>query len=438
MNLCVFGLGYVGCVSAAGFATHGHRVVGVDIDESKVSAIRAGTAPIVEPGLDDLISSAVESGDLLATVDGEGAVNQSDLSLICVGTPSGRGGEPDTSAVQRVLETVGASLRKTSAPHTVVVRSTILPGTSESVLIPVLERASGRSVDDDLGFAFNPEFLREGSSLADFESPPKTVIGARSDRSHDTVSKMYEGIPGPVFHVPIAVAEMAKYADNFFHALKVCFANEIGSASRVLGLDSHEVMEIFKADERLNISTAYLAPGFAFGGSCLPKDVRALAELANREHLDMPILNNVIRANEAHLQRAFDLITGPGERRIGMFGLAFKSATDDLRESPFVELAERLIGKGFDLKIYDPVIAPSRLIGTNRRFVERHLPHLSALLVDDPDEVVAHARVLVVGNRTPPVLSAVAASRDKWIVDLVRMPDADTRRGDDNYVGIAW
>jgi GDP-mannose 6-dehydrogenase len=320
----------------------------------------------------------------------------------------------------------------------VVVRSTILPGTSERLLIPLLESASGRSVGEGLGFAFNPEFLREGSSLADFEEPPKTVIGARDDRSHDAVSQLYSDLPAPIFRVPIAVAELAKYADNLFHALKICFANELGAAARVLGLDSHQVMNILKADMRLNISTAYLTPGFAFGGSCLPKDVRALVELANREHLDLPVLTNVLRSNEAQLQRAFELIVETGERRIGMFGLAFKSATDDLRESPFVELAERLVGKGFDLKIYDPVVAPARLIGANRRFVEQHLPHLSVLLADDPDDVVRHARVLVVGNLSPAVLSALDRSGDRKIVDLVRVPDAEERRRGGDYAGIAW
>jgi GDP-mannose 6-dehydrogenase len=435
MKLCVFGLGYVGCVSAAALAARGHRVIGVDLDESKVEAVNAGEAPLVEPGLDELIAETRSEGSLSATADGARAVRDSDASLVCVGTPSGRGGQPSTDALQRVMETIGGAL--SSERHTVVVRSTILPGTSERLLIPLLEETSGRSIGPTLGFAFNPEFLREGSSLADFHRPPKTVIGEADLPSGETVATIYEGTPGLMFRVPIAVAEMAKYADNFFHALKVCFANEIGAASRAFGVDSHHVMEIFKADERLNISAAYLTPGFAFGGSCLPKDVRALAAAARSEHLELPILESVLRSNEAHLQRAFDLVAELGERRIGMFGLAFKSVTDDLRESPFVELAERLVGKGFDLKIHDPTVAPARLVGANRRFVEERLPHLSALLVDDPDELLEHARVLVIGNETPEALRAAAQSCGRWIVDLVRIPGAPAS-GDDRYLGIAW
>jgi GDP-mannose 6-dehydrogenase len=437
VKLCVFGLGYVGCVSAAVLASRGHRVIGVDLDESKVAAVAAGEAPIVEPGLDLLLAETVADGSLSATTDGTAGVQASEASLVCVGTPSGRGGEPSTEALERVVATIGGALARTNDRHTAVIRSTILPGTCERLLIPLLEQAAGRHVGENLGFVFNPEFLREGSSIADFRHPPKTVIGEADGPSGETAAAIYRDTPGPLFRVPVAVAEMVKYADNFFHALKVCFANEIGASSRAFGLDSHQVMDIFKADERLNISTAYLTPGFAFGGSCLTKDVRALAAAARREHLDLPILENVIGSNEAHLRRAFELVTQLGERRIGMFGLAFKSVTDDLRESPFVELAERLIGKGFDLKIHDPTVAPAGLVGANRRFVEERLPHLSALLVDDPAELLEHAQVLVIGNHTPAALHAAANSDGRWIVDLVRIP-GDVSRWDDRYLGIAW
>jgi len=437
VRLCVFGLGYVGCVSAAVLASRGHRVIGVDVDESKVTAVAAGEAPIVEPGLDRLIADTVADGSLFATADAAAAVQASEASLVCVGTPSGPGGEPSTEALERVVATIGGAVAQGNTRHTVVIRSTILPGTSERLLLPLLEQASGQPIGGNLGFVFNPEFLREGSSIADFQQPPKTVIGEADGPSGDTATAIYRDTPAPLFRVPIAVAETVKYADNFFHALKVCFANEIGASSRAFGVDSHQVMDIFKADERLNISTAYLTPGFAFGGSCLTKDVRALAAAARREHLDLPILDNVLSSNEAHLRRAFDLVAQPGERRIGMFGLAFKSVTDDLRESPFVELAERLIGKGFDLKIHDPTVAPEGLIGANRRFVEERLPHLSALLVDDPAELLDHARVLVIGNQTPAALHAAANSDGRWVVDLVRIPGG-AWRGDGRYLGIAW
>jgi GDP-mannose 6-dehydrogenase len=434
----VFGLGYVGSVSAAALARRGHAVVGVDVDESKVASVAAGQSPIVEPGLDDLIGDMVAAGSLSATTDAAAAVVASDASLVCVGTPSARGGEPDTTAIARVMETIGSALRGSSRPHVVITRSTILPGTSENLLIPILEEASGRSLGSGVGFVFNPEFLREGSSLHDFQRPPKTVFGVADDASADTAAAVYRPGPEPVFRVPIRVAELVKYADNAFHALKVGFANEIGAVSSALEIDSHEVMTIFKADDRLNISEAYLTPGFAFGGSCLPKDVRALAAMTTRHHVDAPILQHVLQSNDAHLQRAFDLVAQCDERRVGMFGLAFKSATDDLRESPFVELAERLIGKGYDLRIHDPVVSPNRLVGANKRYVQERLPHLSSLLVDDPRAVVEHGQVLVVGSRHPAVLDALAASEGRWIVDLVRLPDAAVRRGGDRYLGIAW
>ena len=437
MNLSVFGLGYVGCVSAAALARRGHHVTGVDIDDLKVASVAAGRSPIVEPGLDALTAAVVAEGRLTATTDAAAAVEGSDASLVCVGTPSGRGGEPDVAALVRVMETIGRALRETSRPHVVIVRSTILPGTSERVLIPVLVEASGRTPREGVDFVFNPEFLREGSSLADFDRPPKTVFGVADTRGADCAEEVYRPGPEPVFRVPIAVAELVKYADNAFHALKIGFANEVGAISRAFGVDSHAVMDVFKADTTLNISDAYLTPGFSFGGSCLPKDVRGLAAAAAREHVDAPILSSILPSNGSHLKRAFELVAQFGERRVGMFGLAFKGATDDLRESPFVELAERLIGKGFELKIHDPIVSPARLVGSNKRYVETVLPHLSALLVDHPAEVVAHGRTLVVGSRAPAVLDALAESGDRAVVDLVRLPDS-VPRVEGRYAGIAW
>ncbi|MFJ2028474.1 nucleotide sugar dehydrogenase [Streptosporangium sp. NPDC087985] len=438
MRISVFGLGYVGCVSAACLAASGHEVVGVDVNPTKIDLISRGQAPLVEERIGELTAEVVRSGALRATTDVAEAINATEISLICVGTPSAPNGSLSTIHLERVAEQIGQALAGKNGRHTVVFRSTMLPGTCSDLLVPILERTSGLRAGTGFGVAVNPEFLREGTSVRDFFEPPKTVIGELDTASGDAVAALYGGIPGEVFRVPVAVAEMTKYADNAFHGLKISFANEIGAICQAIGLDSHRVMDVFLADRKLNISPAYLRPGFAFGGSCLPKDLRGLVYAARRADVSVPLLSHVLPSNEDHLRRAFELVTAAGSRRIGLFGLSFKPGTDDLRESPLVELAERLLGKGYDLRIYDANVSLSRLMGANRDYIESRLPHLGDLLSNSADDVLSHADVCVVGCKDPAVLSALAGAGDRVIIDLVRLPDADTRRAHSGYVGLGW
>lgn len=442
MRISVFGLGYVGCVSAACLAARGNEVVGVDVNPTKIELITSGQAPVVEERIGELTREVVAAGALRATTDVAAAVAATEVSLVCVGTPSAPNGSLTTTYLERVAEQIGAALADASHRHTVVFRSTMLPGTCLELLVPILEKTSGKTAGVDFGVAVNPEFLREGTSVKDFFEPPKTVIGELDTASGDAVAALYEGLPGEVFRVPIPVAEITKYADNSFHALKVGFANELGSICAALGLDSHRVMDVFLADRKLNVSPAYLRPGFAFGGSCLPKDVRGLVHAAHRADVSVPILSHVLVSNEEHLRRAFELVARTGRRKVGLFGLSFKPGTDDLRESPLVELAERLLGKGYDLRIYDANVSLSRLLGANREFIEGKLPHLGQLLSSSVEEVLDHAEVCLVGCKDPAVLAALPHGTgepgDKTIVDLVRIPDAEARRAEPGYVGLAW
>ncbi|MBN1173362.1 MAG: nucleotide sugar dehydrogenase [Micromonosporaceae bacterium] len=438
MKISVLGLGYVGSVSAACLAARGHEVTGVDISATKVDLIAQGKAPVIEERIGDLTARVVRDGSLRATTDLAEAITASEISLVCVGTPSAANGSLSTAHLQRVAQQIGEVLAQHDQRHTVVFRSTMLPGTCTGLLVPILEQSSGKTAGVDFGVAVNPEFLREGSSVRDFLEPSKTVIGEHDPASAQLVASMYEGLPGEVFRVPLAVAEMIKYADNSFHGLKIAFANELGAICQALDVDSHQVMEIFLADRKLNVSPAYLLPGFAFGGSCLPKDLRGLVYAAQRADVSVPLLSHVLPSNEEHLRRAFDLVTASGRRRIGLFGLSFKPGTDDLRESPLVELAERLLGKGYDLRIYDENVTLSRLVGANREYVDSRLPHLGDLLSPAVDEVLGHAEVCVVGCATPAVVRALDAAGDRIIVDLVRLPDAETRRAQDRYVGLGW
>lgn len=439
LSVSVFGLGYVGCVSAACFASRGHRVVGADVNVDKVEALRRGAAPVVEERIGELTAEVVAAGDLTATTSSYDAVMHTDISLVCVGTPSTSGGGLSTSYLEQVTADIGTALAAKDGWHVVVYRSTMVPGTCEDLLIPGLEQASGKRAGVDFGVCVNPEFLREGTSVRDFFDPPKTVVGETDPRSGEMLLALYEGLPGQQFRVPIRVAEMTKYVDNSFHALKVGFANEIGAICSSLALDSHAVMDIFLADTKLNISPAYLRPGFAFGGSCLPKDVRALTHTARRNDLDIPLLANLLTSNESHLRRAADLVLADGRRKVGIFGLSFKQGTDDLRESPMVELTERLIGKGFDVKIYDANVVLSRLIGANRAYIRRQLPHVGDLLTDDIDSVLEHGEVLIVGSREPAIADVIdRAKSDQLIIDLVRLPKAVQLRGNPNYQGIGW
>jgi GDP-mannose 6-dehydrogenase len=445
MKISVFGLGYVGCVSAACLAARGHEVVGVDVNPVKIDLIGRGRAPVVEERIGELTAEVVAGGALRATGDVAAAIAATDVSLVCVGTPSAPNGSLSTTYLERVAEEIGRALAgresregERRGRHTVVFRSTMLPGTCADLLVPILERASGLTAGVGFGVAVNPEFLREGTSVRDFFEPPKTVIGELDVASGDVVAELYEGLPGQVFRVPLAVAEMAKYADNAFHGVKIGFANELGAICRALGLDSHRVMDVFLADTKLNVSPAYLRPGFAFGGSCLPKDLRGLVYAARRADVSVPLLSHVLPSNEEHLRRAFELVTESGRRRVGLFGLSFKPGTDDLRESPLVELAERLLGKGYDLRIYDANVTLSRLMGANRDYIESRLPHLGDLLSNSADEVLDHAEVCVIGCKDPAVLAALDRAGDRRIVDLVRLPDAEKRRTSPAYAGLGW
>ncbi len=439
MRVGVYGLGYVGCVSAVCLASQGFQVIGVDVNADKVEMLGRGLAPIIEDRIGDLTAEVVAAGTLTVTTEARYAVAQSDISLICVGTPSTVTGELTTEFLQQVTADIGAALAATDRWHVVVYRSTMVPGTCKNLLIPILEQLSGKQAGVDFGVCVNPEFLREGTSIADFFDPPKTVVGAIDSRSAATVMALYSNLPGPRYTVPINIAEMTKYVDNSFHALKVVFANEIGAICASLDIDSYDVMDIFLADTKLNLGPAYLRPGFAFGGSCLPKDVRALNHIARRNSVETPLLENLLRSNESHLQRAVDLVTADGRRRVGIFGLSFKPGTDDLRESPLVELAERLIGKGFDVKIFDANVALSRLLGANRTFISQRLPHIGQLLIDDIEEVLGHGEILIIGSGSPEVTDAVGRrSADQLVIDLVRMPDARQQRVTDSYRGIAW
>jgi GDP-mannose 6-dehydrogenase len=438
VRIAVFGLGYVGCTSAACLAARGNTVIGVDSNPDKVKMIAEGRSPVLEPGLPELVAENVACGRLRAVDNAQEAVAETELSLICVGTPSASNGSLDTDALKRVAWDIGSYLPDSPGRHTVVVRSTVLPGTTEEILVPILEEASNLVAGADFGVATNPEFLREGSSIADFNDPPKTVVGQLDEESGQPVATLHSDFAAPLFRVPIRVAEMVKYVDNSFHALKIAFANEIGAASQAFGIDSHEVMKVFCSDTKLNISTAYLRPGFAFGGSCLPKDVSALLYATRRADLELPLLEHVLESNERHIQRTVDTLTALGCRRIGIFGLAFKPGTDDLRESPLVELAERLLGKGFRLKIYDPKVSLSELVGSNREYIKSRIPHLSALLTQSAEEVLEHAEVCVIGASTQETIEAMAQANGRRVVDLVRLPDADERRGRDGYIGVAW
>jgi GDP-mannose 6-dehydrogenase len=422
MRIAVFGLGYVGSVTGACLANSGHRVCGVDVSVEKVRLINEGVSPVLEKGMNRLVKRAVRSGLLRATTQAEEAVRESDLSLVCVGTPSRPDGSADLDSVAHAMKEIGRSMRASRHYYTVALRSTVPPGTVERLMVPLLERASRKKAEKDFGICFHPEFLREGSSVQDFFHPPKTVIGAAGPRSARRLLELWQPIKAPIFLTSLRVAEMAKYVDNAFHALKVAFANEIGSVSKSLGIDSHEVMRIFTADRKLNISPLYLRPGFAFGGPCLPKDLRAICSAGKLAGLDIPLLSNILPSNAAHLERARDLILSTGKRRIGVLGLVFKSDTDDLRESPACALVRTLRRSGRTVRIFDPRVDTRRLMGTNRAFVEKELPDLSSLMVGSAGEMLRSCDVFVVTG-THPEFEAVAGgmSSEQILIDLVRL-----------------
>lgn len=398
MRISVIGLGYVGCVSAACMAGSGHQVVGVDINNIKISAIQNGKCPIIEPELPELIAEAVEKGNLTATSDIREAVLNTEISLICIGTPSRPNGSLNLSFVEKVSGEIGKVLKDKKENHTVVVRSTVLPGTTENIVIPILEESSGGNNGEDFSVIFNPEFLREGKAIYDFYHPPRTVIGTLDKDSGKVVEDLFRGVEGPVVYTDLITAEMVKYSDNCFHALKVAFGNEIGRICKIKGVDSRELMKIFCMDKKLNISPVYLMPGNAFGGSCLPKDLRAITYMANKNDVSIPVLDSIIDSNESHKKSALDLVVSQKKKKIGIAGLSFKENTDDLRESPAVELAERLIGKGFDVRIYDNNMILANLLGSNQAFIEGKLPHIASLMVSDIDRFIEESEVIVFTN----------------------------------------
>lgn len=437
MRIAVFGLGYVGTVSGACLADGGSVVVGVDINADKVERINRGQSPIIEAGLEELILAGIESGRLRATTDWRDAVRSTDMAWLCVSTPSGPDGNVDTQYLERVCQQIGSALADLDRRYTVVVRSTALPGTTEEILIPILEEHSGKRAGADFAVCYHPEFLREGKAVEDFREPPKIVVGAAREEEAALLVELYRSFEAPFVFTSLRTAEMVKYTDNLWHALKVGFANEVGAISRDLSIDGREVMDIFCQDRKLNISDKYLRPAFAFGGSCLPKDVRALVHRTRRMSLDLPILNAVLPSNASHVDRAFRIVTESGDRRVGMMGLSFKPGTDDLRESPLVEMAERLIGKGYDLRIYDHNVNLSRLMGTNLEYIERHIPHIAGLMVADPAELVRHARTIVVGNDDARHREALAMISDgQVVVDLVGIEELQANGS--RYHGICW
>jgi GDP-mannose 6-dehydrogenase len=436
MNISIFGAGYVGAVSAACLVKDGHHVMAVDPDPNKIRPLLEGKSPIIEPGLEQLIRAGVDSGRLTATSDPKAAIAQTDISLICVGTPSRVDGSLNTEYLKRVAEEIGAAIKEKATYHSVVVRSTCLPGTTDDIVIPALETASGMTAGVDFGVAYLPEFLRESTAILDYYDPGVIVFGSKDTYTLDRLKEIHAHLNRPKFVVDIRTAEGIKYTNNAWHAVKISFANEIGNILSTAGIDSHIALDILCADDRLNISKTYMTPGFAFGGSCLPKDLRALISMSRRQGTSAPLLEATLSANEVQINRAYSMIADHGSRRIGFVGLSFKPDTDDLRESPLVELAERLYGRGFQIKIFDPNIRLNRLTGANASFVHARLPHLADLLNEDIEPVLSGSDVIVVGNRAEMNGSMKDIAPGTRIVDLVRVDKL--KRTEENYHGICW
>ena len=438
MKISIFGLGYVGSVSLGCLARDGHQVIGVDVDQTKLDIIQKGLSPIIEEGMEELMSNAAKSGRVEVTSDTHAAISNSELSFVCVGTPSRANGSQDLAAVQKVSEQIGAALKEKDGFHTVVIRSTVVPGTVETLVYEGLEGSSGKQAGKDFGVCFQPEFLREGSSIKDYDHPPFTVVGGDSERSLQALQSLFGHLPGEFITTSIRSAEMLKTCCNVFHALKITFTNEVGRICQSLEVDSNEVMDLICQDRQLNISTAYMRPGFAFGGSCLPKDLRALMHIAKSHDVDVPMLSGVLPSNQLHIDHAFDMVMSSGKRSIGMIGLSFKSGTDDLRESPLVTLAEKLIGKGMDLKIYDPEVNVARLIGANRRYIEETIPHIASLMQENCADVVKNSDVVIVGLGDKSIMHEIPdlLRENHLTIDLVGMPERETLKGE--YRGACW
>ncbi|KQV79037.1 GDP-mannose dehydrogenase [Massilia sp. Root351] len=438
MKISVFGLGYVGAVSCGCLPELGHEVIGVDTNPLKVKMINDGQSPVVEEGINELISKAVASGKLRATHDVEDAVLNSDVSLISVATPSNPNYSPNLTAVDAVVRSIGATLRKKKGAHVIVLRSTVPPGTTEERILPILLEASGRKIGEGLSLVFNPEFLREGSSVKDFHNPPQTVVGSLGEAGYEAMEAMYQGLPGKFERTTTQIAESVKYLCNVFHAMKIVFANEAGSVLKACNLDGREVMKIFCQDTQLNISPAYLRPGFAFGGSCLPKEVKGFLTMARDLDVPIPTLSALLDSNEAHIKRAYDMIAKNGRKKVALFGLAFKPGTDDMRDSPLVVLAERLLGKGFELAIFDRFVKISRLLGKNKEFIEQEIPHLDKLLRDTPEAALHDAEIIVIGHADAEARQAIVSrAKGRRIIDLSGYAELRDAPGA-LYEGICW
>ena len=436
-RISIFGMGYVGCVSGACLASLGHNVIGVESNPDKVNLINAGRSPVVEADLEGLIASGVRAGLYYATSDWHSALAATDIAFVCVGTPSRSNGGIDLSYIRRVCEQIGQALRDRKQFLTVVIRSTIVPGSTESQLIPLLERESGLRAGADFGVCINPEFLREGSSVHDFHNPPKTVIGELNTRSGDVLAPLYGTLAAPLIRTSLRVAELVKYVDNSFHALKVAFANEVGNLCKELHVDSHAVMDIFCQDTKLNLSPYYLKPGFAFGGSCLPKDLRALNYEARKLDLDLPLLASILESNKLQVLNVIRKLMEFKGRTLGFLGISFKGGTDDLRESPIVDVIEAMLGKGFSVRLYDRHVSLARLIGANKQYIEKEIPHISRLMCTSVEELIASSDVIVVANRSPEFTEAVISARkDQVVVDLVRIAEIVPLQA--QYFGICW
>lgn len=438
MKISIFGLGYVGAVSLACLARDGHEVIGVDIDRTKLDLIASGKTPVVEEGMVDLMQQVASSGRVKVTTDVKQAVLDTEISLVCVGTPSAANGSQDQGAILRLAESMGEALAGKTSQHVVVFRSTLVPGTVEDVLRPIIEQRSGKRDGVDFFLCFQPEFLREGSSIRDYDKPPFTIVGANHAAAAERLQQLFGHLPSKFIQTSVRSAEMMKYCCNNFHALKITFANETARLCGALGVDPFEVMDLVCQDTQLNISKAYLKPGFAFGGSCLPKDLRATSYLAKIHDVELPMLSNILASNQQHLDAALQKVLASGKRKVGFIGLSFKTGTDDLRESPLVSLAELLIGKGYQLQIYDPEVHLSRLLGANKSFIERHVPHIGELLRPEIDEVVRGAEVLIMGSSSPEVIEAVARTcrDDQVLIDLVKLPDPKVMRA--TVQGLCW
>jgi GDP-mannose 6-dehydrogenase len=438
MKISIFGMGYVGAVSAACLARDGHEVTGVDLDPVKLELIRSGRSPIIEEGIQELTRQVVAAGRLTVSNDSTAAIKASELSFVCVGTPASPNGRQDLSAILRLADQLGDILKHKSDFHTVVIRSTVEPGTVEEHIRPRLEAHSGKRAGVDFGLCFQPEFLREGTSIKDYDNPPFTVVGSASERSAAQLRELFGHLPCDFVITDIRTAEAMKYACNAFHALKVTFANEIGRLSQSLGVDSHGVMSLVCKDTRLNISPAYLRPGFAFGGSCLPKDLKALLYLGKQRDVVTPMLASLLPSNRVHIDHAIDLVLADGRRNVGMLGLSFKTGTDDLRESPLVTLAERFIGKGLNLKIYDPEVSLSRLMGANKRYIEHTIPHIAQIMCGSLEEMMAPAEILIVGIARRDLTDRLCADAraEQLVLDLVNIPARGALRA--AYRGVCW